>query len=263
MKMIVRPAAFASLLIPIAIVVQVGIALQQQVVSAPLSPVNERWRASQTKLARTPRETRARLDQHFNFTGVRAETPLKEGLEILANTFHVTILIDTEAFKFDLQIAEPENLPIALPKLDNVSCRFVLALMLKQINGGYVIDGDDGIIWVTTLQRTTAELAVLQPISISFDRKPLVEALREIADRYRFTIVLDTKRTGDQGQTLVSADFFDMRLESAVRLLANMAELKVVRVDRALYVTTPEHAAIIFKDEQEYWERPGGCGCND
>jgi hypothetical protein len=244
--MIRRPTAFLALLIPI------GIAM---VAAAP----------SQTKLARNACETRARLDQRFNFTGVRAETPLKEGLEILANTFHVTILIDTEAFKLDVQIAEPENLPIELPRLDNVSFRFVLALMLKQINGGYVIDGDDGIIWVTPLQRTTAEIAVLQPISISFDRKPLAEALRDISDKYRFTIVLDTKRAGDQGQTLVSADFYGMKLESAVRLLANMAELKVVRVDRALYVTTPANAAAVFKDEQDYLIRLSGCGvgCND
>jgi hypothetical protein len=37
-------------------------------------------------------------------------------------------------------------------------------------------------------------------------------------------------------------------LDTAVQLLADMAELKVVHRDNVLYVTTPEHAAKLEKD---------------
>jgi hypothetical protein len=40
----------------------------------------------------------------------------------------------------------------------------------------------------------------------------------------------------------ITADFANVPVDSAVRILANMADLQMVQVDNVLYVTTPKRA---------------------
>lgn len=188
----------------------------------------------------TPRDVRAKLNKRFNFTGVQADTPLKDGLDILANTFEVTILIDKEAYRTPRSGQDPETLPLNLAKMDQVPFRTALRAMLEQTSSDFLID-PDGIIRIVPEAMYTERL-LKQPLTESFERRPLNQVLRDLADRFSVSIVVDERRGGERVKAPVSADFKDVPLGTALTQLADMAELKAVGMGRTIYVTTPENA---------------------
>jgi hypothetical protein len=187
----------------------------------------------------TPREVRAKLTKRFNFTGVQADTPLKEGLDILANTFEVTILIDKEGYR-NIRTQDPETLPLNLAKMDQVPFRTVLRAMLEQTSSDYLIDSDGTIRIVPEAVYT--ERLLKQSLTESFERRPLNQVLRDLADRFSVSIVVDERRAGEKVKAPVSADFKDVSLGTVLTQLADMAELRAVGMGRTIYVTTPENA---------------------
>src|SRR5262249_1285354 len=82
----------------------------------------------------------------------------------------------------------------------------------------------------------------------TFEKKALEKVLRELADECEFSIVLDG-RVEDKAKAVVSGRFQNTPLDTAVRLLADMADLKPFLVDNVLYVTSKENAALL--EEQE------------
>jgi hypothetical protein len=81
-------------------------------------------------------------------------------------------------------------------------------------------------------------------VNRNFENKPLEHALRDlskIGQRGYLNVVLDS-RASEQAKTPVSGSFNSAPLDTVVRLLADMANLTVVRLDNILYVTTPENA---------------------
>src|SRR5205823_4990576 len=81
-------------------------------------------------------------------------------------------------------------------------------------------------------------------VSFTFDKRELKEALQEIADATGVNIVVDS-RAGEKGKTLVSATVRDVGVDTAVQLLANMADLTTMPVENVVYVTTQENAKVL------------------
>ena len=75
-------------------------------------------------------------------------------------------------------------------------------------------------------------------VNAAFEKKPLEEVLKELADQTEYNIVLDA-RAAEQGKTDVSARFANTPLDTAAALLADMADLKTAIRDNVVYVTTP------------------------
>ena len=78
-------------------------------------------------------------------------------------------------------------------------------------------------------------------VHASFDRRPLEEGLRELAEQSGFNVLLDA-RAGEKGKLAVSGQLLNAPLDTAVRFLADMADLRAVTRDNVIYVTTPENA---------------------
>ena len=78
----------------------------------------------------------------------------------------------------------------------------------------------------------------------------VIEALEAIAHATGFSILVDC-RVGDKAKTRVTANLRDAPLLTAVRLLADMAELKSIEVDGALYVTSKDNVESLKKDLEE------------
>jgi hypothetical protein len=76
-----------------------------------------------------------------------------------------------------------------------------------------------------------------------FEKRPLEDALRELSELTDVSVVLDASRAKETARLPVTATFKNVAVDTAVRLLADLAELKMVRVDNVLYVTTAENAA--------------------
>ena len=85
-----------------------------------------------------------------------------------------------------------------------------------------------------------------------FVQKELRQALRDLARASGANIVLDV-RCQDKADFRVTASLNEVRLFPAVRLLADMAELRPVFMDDVYYVTSIDNANRIEKElEREY-----------
>ena len=93
--------------------------------------------------------------------------------------------------------------------------------------------------------------AVLPPlVNVIFDKISLHEALAELASTTGSNVILDA-RQGKEGETKVTAELTNVPLEAAVQVLADMADLGVVRLGNVYYVTSLKHARQLRKQERE------------
>src|SRR5262249_26461947 len=95
---------------------------------------------------------------------------------------------------------------------------------------------------ITTNAAAHPERLLTKAVRARFDKTPLTEALDELADLTGATIVLDG-RVGDSAKTPVTARFNNtISLQDAVRLLAEMADLRVETENSILFVTSKPKA---------------------
>jgi len=188
--------------------------------------------------------------------------PLREAVAFFQQTFGLTIVIDTEAFKTDLQIAEVENQQVKLPRLRGVKLETLLRKVISQVNG--VLLFRPGHLEVTTPQRLVVEAgrelgnvdvsAGLPPalrlplVQAEYDQRPLGEILKETADWTGATIVLDP-RARDKAKEPLTVTLRNVPVDTAVRLLADIADLKFVTLDAVHYVTTKDNAKTLQAEE--------------
>jgi RNA polymerase sigma factor (sigma-70 family) len=79
-------------------------------------------------------------------------------------------------------------------------------------------------------------------VHVSAERKPLGEVLADLRKQTGANIVLDPRcETGDKKPT-VTITLSDVRLYDALRVIADLAELKMVYAGNIYYVTTPANA---------------------
>jgi hypothetical protein len=74
-----------------------------------------------------------------------------------------------------------------------------------------------------------------------FDKTLLDDALRKLARQAEYNVILDAK-VGEKAKTPVTANFVSLPLDTAVTMLADMADLQPVLQDNAIYVTTRDNA---------------------
>lgn len=86
-------------------------------------------------------------------------------------------------------------------------------------------------------------------VQVEFDKRPLGEALQELADATDWTVVLDG-RAAEKAKPL-TATLVNVPLDAAVELLADMAGLTVIRRNKSMYVTTKENAVALQKARKE------------
>jgi hypothetical protein len=87
-------------------------------------------------------------------------------------------------------------------------------------------------------------------VSLFLERRPLTEAVKRMQEQVHVNIVIDP-RAGDKAKALVSGSLLNMPVDSALFLLADLAELRPVRLDNTYLVTTPERAKAL----REAWQK--------
>jgi type II secretory pathway component HofQ len=80
-----------------------------------------------------------------------------------------------------------------------------------------------------------------QRVSVDLEKTPFADALKQISRQTGANLILDTRVEKDAAAK-VSLQMEDVPLETAVRLLAEMAGLKPVRVGNVLFVTGKANA---------------------
>jgi hypothetical protein len=194
-------------------------------------------------------------------TGIDKGTPLKDALDFIFRTHTVRpgeaipYRIETRAFA---DAGEPNiyEKQVELPPMPAVPLSVILNDLLSRIDPPEA-QGTcrvmNGYVEITTLERVRSGMILSLPIDIEFEKRPLEEALQEVVDKNGVTVVLDGA-AGERAKTSITAVFQQVPLETIVRLIADMADLRVVPVENILYVTTKEKAETLRK-EKKRWDK--------
>jgi RNA polymerase sigma factor (sigma-70 family) len=210
-------------------------------------------------------ELRETLSRVVRYDGIDdPKTTLQEALDMLATRYNLQFEVNQAAFRaqnkdevLKTEIATPTSIPPMNTRLENV-LRRVLS-HIAGVNATYVIRKDhievttgpalgvelhlqDGVPKEDVLAEVLAETASQPLVYENFKATPLAVALRTVAETCRDNVVLDPAAEGKEKPVTVTASLHNVRAETAVRTLAALADLEVVRLDNVLFVTTRDKA---------------------
>ena len=181
------------------------------------------------------------------------KTTLVELLDQLSKRFDLTFDVDEKAFKLEMlpdvlktEVVQQNPIPEMNATLGMV-LKKVLARIPVPSGATYVIRRE--AIEITTVEALRKEIwgenyhgPMLPLVRGDFEKLPLRGALRELAQQAEYNIVLDSAVAEEAAKTPVTARLRNAPLDTAVRLLADMADLRAVPAANVLYVTTPDKA---------------------
>jgi len=175
--------------------------------------------------------------------GIDPGQSLKDVLDFLGRSHGLTFRVDHAAFKMvGQENIEEKQLPIGLPQQQGIPLGTIVRDLLLQLEPQSAFMVRKGYIAILPLSHATAEFTMREPVGADFDKLPLHDALRELMDHTGTSIILDARRAGEKAKTPLTATLHHIPVGTAAKLLANMAELKAVMVDNAIFVTTEENA---------------------
>jgi hypothetical protein len=194
-----------------------------------------------------------KLTRQIRFEGIAdPKATLADVLQLLNKHYDLPFDVNEKAFAFE-QVPDPHKAEVgSLPAMKDVRLDTVLRKVLRRVpiasGATWMIRPDH--IEITTGTFQAAEVwgpykgPHLPLVSATLVQMPLDDALRELAEQAEFNVLLDS-RAGDSSKTPVTARLRNTPLDTAVRLLADMAGLRSVHLDNVLYVTTKENAAAL------------------
>jgi hypothetical protein len=198
------------------------------------------------------RQWREKLDQLITIE-FEPNTPLREALSHIADRYKMNILVDAETFKTDQNQPDIDNQPIRLPRLTEVKLVTVLRTILQQVGGDFYIKDD--VLTVVPRAYIESGRVLKHPVDVTFSKRPLAEALSELTDLSGLSVVLDPRGQPEDGKLVVTADFRNVPVRDAVRILADMAGMKSIVLDNLLYVTRAKNADQLIKEKEQERER--------
>lgn len=95
-------------------------------------------------------------------------------------------------------------------------------------------------------QKRLLEQIVGEPVSLAIEDRPFTDAVKELRKLTGANIVIDA-RCKEQAKQPVTGSFSDVRLLTALSVLADMCDLKPVAMNNVYYLTTPANAAKLQK----------------
>ncbi len=194
------------------------------------------------------------LNKTVKFQGFEdPKTTLVEALDQLAKRYDLSFDVNEKAFQAAMapdvlktEIAQPNPIPEMNATLGAV-LKKILARVPAEPGATFVIRRDT--IEITTGEALRKEVwgenyrgPMLPLVRSNFEKLPLKDALRELAQQAEYNIVLDSAVDEKAAKAPVTARLRNAPLDTAVRLLADMADLRTVPAANVLYVTTPEKA---------------------
>jgi hypothetical protein len=184
----------------------------------------------------------------------QVEMPLKEFLLVMMEKFaakgkDLPILVDKDSFRKsdrDFDIYDVQVRFLSHPKRMRVVEALRIALSQSEQPASFLIRR--GTVVITPKKEASAKELLNQTVVANFYGRPLNEALDELSALTGASIVLDG-RLGDKAKKPITATLKnDVSLGAALRMLTDMADLKVVVLDSGIYVTSPAAAQAMLKD---------------
>jgi RNA polymerase sigma factor (sigma-70 family) len=167
------------------------------------------------------------------------DAPLVDAMSFLQERYGPPIVFDREAFKDEAELKELRKSIVQTEKLSGIELRAVLRQLLCQAQADYRLR-DTGV-FIFPMEYVTSGRLLQQPVMVSFQQTPLDRALARVAAQSGVSIVLDARAARD-AKVAITADLDNVPLATAVRILSDMAALKLVAMGNTLYVTTAANA---------------------
>jgi len=223
----------------------------------------------------TIRELATLLAETLDTKPFQKEQTLKEALEKLQTIYRdkdkeLPIQINRNAFKEENpDAADLDDTPVKLPAFPRrMSGSQLLRALLAQAptnNAAYLLNL--GHVMITTEENASLPNLLGRLIEVSFTRRPLELALKDLYDQTGVAVILDA-RAGNRAKTPVTAKFTgEVTLGSALVLVSELAGLKLVIANEAILITTPAIADQIMREMKDnpyglppwndYRNRPG------
>ena len=232
------------------------------------TPVQASAPAPDDKAAGQALEIQKKLGERIPTYGLKIQTTLDRAPEDLLGSQGVEWMVNEGAFGHT-GIDKPGDI-LKTTQIDpfevkNLPRAAVLKRLLSRIASTsekgiatYVIRRDG--VEITTRQAYQAEFfpnedlenwSTLPPlVCAELNETPLSDALKELARNGECNILVDG-RIATEAKTKVSADLVAVPVETAVRLLADQAGVKLVRLGNVYYVTSKENACTLQREEDK------------
>jgi hypothetical protein len=227
-----RPLSAALLAVAAALVSSAALA------APAIPPSDKKPESAAEKVRRT-------LDQIAETISITNE-PLNNAIAVLHEKTNINFVLDAVTVQqMGIDPTGQQNPgQLVNVQMENVKYKTVLRSILGQYNLSYAVVGE-------TVQITSEEVAMFkqmhQHVNVDMDKVPLAAGLKQLAKDTATNLLLDS-RIQKEAQTPVTLQLEDVPLETAVRLMAEMAALKPVRVGNVLFVTSKATAAEIKAD---------------
>jgi hypothetical protein len=178
----------------------------------------------------------------------------QDALEYLADRYSLSFDVDEAAFRSagyrNTSVLSELVAKTPIPRMRGVSLAIVLRKILSRLKtpagkeATYIISRDQ--ITITTRDKTwSSGLGSRGPdrllVDAVFDGHRLGKALHELAASSGVNLVIDP-RVEEKAETAVSATLLNVPVDTAVRVLADMADLQPAFLDNVIYVTSKENA---------------------
>ncbi|MSQ96010.1 MAG: hypothetical protein EXR98_15845 [Gemmataceae bacterium] len=116
------------------------------------------------------------------------------------------------------------------------------------------------VIFEDALLITTEDTAVFrqfrQRVSVNVDDAPFNKTMQDLARARGINLVIDRSLDKEKVNGPVSLQVEDTGIETALRLLAEQAGLKAVRMGNVMFITTAAKAKTIREEEQHQFDNP-------
>ncbi len=179
---------------------------------------------------------------------------LAAAVEALRQKMKINIVLDNLTIQQQLGFAPDQSPAQVQVDLKDVKARTVLRNILAPYNLSFAIIGDTVVV---TTEDMAAMRQMRQRVSVNLSKVELTAALRQIGRETATNLIVDV-RAEKEARAEVSLQLEDVPLETAVRLLSEMAGLKPVRVGNTLFVTKKEIAADLRNDPAFAPQNPPG-----
>ena len=167
---------------------------------------------------------------------------LSAAIDALKDAAKMNIVLDSAAIQ-QLGYTPDMSQPISID-LKDAPVRTVLREILDPFGLTYVVIDNALIV-------TTEDMAMMrqmrQHVTVDMDKVDLGSALRQVARDAGVNVLVDSRVEKD-ADAKVTLHLEDVPLETAVRLLAEMANLKLVRIGNVLFVTSKDNANELRQD---------------
>ena len=228
-----------------------------------------------------------RLQERVTFKDLE-NAALREVLEFLNDQYQLNILVesnfdnaggamartekdqDRRAVNLKVKLAEPTVLDsqITLKKVRNLRLTTVLNMICHQINATYLIYSDHislvPISTATELIRgqdqdgNLPQKLMLPLVTMKIQGKALAQVLSDLSDRTDTSILL-APQAAEKAKATITAKLQNIPLDTAIEMLAEMGELKMVQKGNSYLVTTSEKAKL-FAPPATVMNPQGGFG---